>query len=61
MLETGIEIPDLADCYNALVQLPSDVPPNTDFGDEVFNIDVPTLDDVLKLRERSLMTSRPCC
>ena len=58
VLEKGIEIPDLADCYNELVQLPSDPMTIADFGDEVINIDQPTIEDILKLREQSLMTDR---
>ena len=59
VLETGIEISNLSELYNRLVQLPSDRIALSDFGDQVFFTQIPTVSDILKLREQSLMRRRP--
>jgi hypothetical protein len=59
VLETGIEISNLAELYNRLLQLPSDRIAVSDFGDQVFFSQFPALSDILRLREQALVRRRP--
>ena len=58
VLETGNEIPHLADCYNRLVSLPSDAEVSWDFGDQIFAAKSPGVLTILKLRLKSMIRRR---
>ena len=59
VLESGVEISNLVELYNRLISLPSDGLAISDFDGQTFFEKSPTLTDILKLREQSMMRGRP--